>query len=77
MMYLYNIILRPHIFHKCSLVLSKTMFIRSIEKSNSELKTKTKNFLQSQLYTKFFVIDFEATCDNGAHLLKPQVDNYF
>lgn len=76
-MYLYNMIFRSHIFHKCNLVYSRTMFIRSLDKSNSELKTKTNNCLQSQLYTKFFVIDFEATCDDGTHLLKPQVDNYF
>jgi hypothetical protein len=47
------------------------MFIRSIDKS------KSKNWSQQQPYNKFFVLDFEATCDDKAHLLKPQVINYF
>jgi len=50
------------------------MFIRSTDKPNTESLT---SFNKSQPYTKYFVLDFEATCDNGAHLLKPQVDFLF
>jgi len=46
------------------------MFIRSANKPNAESLRRPN---MSQPYTKFFVLDFEATCDNGAHLLKPQV----
>lgn len=63
---------------KCNyynLMYSKTMFIRSIDKPSN--KTANENFSLQQPYTKFFVLDFEATCDNKTHLLKPQVDNYF
>jgi len=49
------------------------MFIRSIDKPNAESVTRRN---MSQPYSKFFVLDFEATCDNGAHLLKPQVNFY-
>lgn len=70
----YNILFRPKIFQKYKLVFNKTMFIRSSDKPNAE--SVTRNNL-SQPYTKFFVLDFEATCDNGAHLLKPQVDFLF
>ncbi|XP_025414651.1 hydroxymethylglutaryl-CoA synthase 1-like isoform X3 [Sipha flava] len=48
------------------LMFTRTMFIRSIDKS------KSKNWSQQQPYNKFFVLDFEATCDDKAHLLKPQ-----
>lgn len=57
--------------HNNHLTFTRTMFIRSIDKS------KTKNLTQQQPYNKFFVLDFEATCDNKAHLLKPQVINFF
>lgn len=55
----------------CNTVLKKTIFIRSLDKPNT--CSKFKNFPQ-QPYTKFFVLDFEATCDNGMYLLKPQVN---
>lgn len=51
----------------------KTMFIRSIDKPN--LKSVKENRKYVQPYNKFFVLDFEATCDNGIHLIKPQVVN--
>lgn len=60
---------RSQIFPKYNLVFNKTMFIRSSDKPNTESLT---SFNKSQPYTKYFVLDFEATCDNGAHLLKPQ-----
>lgn len=66
----FNVLFRPHIFHKYNLVSNRTMFIRSTNKPNAESLTRPN---MSQPYTKFFVLDFEATCDNGAHLLKPQV----
>jgi len=69
-----NVLSRPQIFHKYNLVFNKTMFIRSTDKPNSESVTRPN---QTQPYSKFFVLDFEATCDNGAHLLKPQVKFYF
>lgn len=50
------------------------MFIRSIDKPKSGSLIETKEFLRQQPYNKFFVLDFEATCDNGMHLLKPQVN---
>lgn len=62
------------IFPKYNLVFNKTIFIRSADKPNTESVTSLN---KSQPYTKFFVLDFEATCDNGAHLLKPQVDFLF
>jgi len=65
-----NVLIRPQIFQKYKLVFNKTMFIRSTDKPNAESVTKPN---LSQPYTKFFVLDFEATCDNVAHLLKPQV----
>ncbi|XP_060856150.1 ERI1 exoribonuclease 3-like isoform X1 [Metopolophium dirhodum] len=65
----FNVLFRPQIFHKYNLVFNKTMFIRSTDKPNAESITRPN---MSQPYTKFFVLDFEATCDNGAHLLKPQ-----
>jgi len=70
----FNVLFRPQIFHKYNLVFNKTMFIRSTDKPNAESITRPN---MSQPYTKFFVLDFEATCDNGAHLLKPQVHFYF
>lgn len=69
-----NVLFRPQIFYKYNLVFNKTMFIRSTDKPNAESITRPN---MSQPYTKFFVLDFEATCDNGAHLLKPQVHFYF
>lgn len=65
---------RSKIFNKYNLIFNKTMFIRSTDKPNTESLT---SFNKSQPYTKYFVLDFEATCDNGAHLLKPQVDFLF
>jgi len=65
---------RSQIFPKYKLVLNKTMFIRSTDKPNTESLTSLN---KSQPYTKYFVLDFEATCDNGTHLLKPQVDFLF
>lgn len=67
-----NVLFRPQIFHKYNLVFNKTMFIRSTDKPKAE---SVPNL--SQPFSKFFVLDFEATCDNGAHLLKPQVKFYF
>lgn len=66
-----NFLLRPNTIHNYHLALTRTMFIRSID------KLKTKDGLQQQPYNKFFVLDFEATCDNKAHLIKPQVIIYF
>lgn len=68
------------LFHllKCNYnrsMFSRTIFIRSIVKPSTN--RATENFLVQQPYTKFFVLDFEATCDDKIHLLKPQVDNYF
>lgn len=60
---------------KCNydrLIFSRTMFIRSIDKPCAN--RTTDNFLLQQPYTKFFVLDFEATCDEKLHSLKPQVD---
>lgn len=65
---------RSQIFPKYKLVFNKTMFIRSTDKPNAKSLTSLN---KSQPYTKYFVLDFEATCDNGAHLLKPQVDFLF
>jgi len=45
------------------------MFIRSSDKPNADSKFKNS---PQQPYSKYFVLDFEATCDNGTHLLKPQ-----
>jgi len=66
-----HVLFRPNVFYKYNLVFNKTMFIRSIEKSNAGSITSTDN-LSQQPYNKYFVLDFEATCDNGIHLLKPQ-----
>ncbi|XP_026816776.1 ERI1 exoribonuclease 3-like [Rhopalosiphum maidis] len=65
----FNSLFRSQIFQKYKLVFNKTMFIRSTDKPNTESVIRPN---KSQPYTKFFVLDFEATCDNGAHLLKPQ-----
>lgn len=64
---------RPCMFHKYNLVFSKSMFIRSIDKPNAD---KVTNLSQKQPFTKYFVLDFEATCDNSSHALKPQVVNF-
>lgn len=68
-----SFLLRPksNIIHNNHLAFPRTMFIRSID------KLKTKDWSQQQPYNKFFILDFEATCDNKAHLIKPQVINYF
>lgn len=66
-------VLRCQMLKNYKFVFKRTMFIRSINKPNSKSVTKFKKNLQP--YNKFFVLDFEATCDNGIHLIKPQVVN--
>lgn len=73
-MYTRNVLFTSRVYHKYIFLFNKTIFIRSIDKPNTGSISKTERFLQQQPYTKFFVLDFEATCDNGQHLLKPQVD---
>lgn len=58
------------------MVFGRTMFIRSIDKPNSELLKKPNNLCLQQSYNKFLVLDFEATCNNGLHQLKPQVSTF-
>ncbi|XP_050527993.1 ERI1 exoribonuclease 3-like isoform X2 [Daktulosphaira vitifoliae] len=48
------------------IIVFRNIFIRSINNPKDSSKIK------SQQYTKYFILDFEATCDNGPHLLRPQ-----
>lgn len=68
----FNVLFRSRLFHKYDLIFGKTMFIRSIDRPYEE----SSNIIQ-QTYNKFFIIDFEATCDSEMQLIKPQVDNCF
>lgn len=71
MKYPTNVLLRRLKFNFHNLMFNKTMFIRSLDNSNA----KTTTSLLQQPYAKYFVLDFEATCDNKMHLIKPQVSN--
>lgn len=72
MNYSRNYLLGHQIFHKFNLMFSKNIFIRSINKPKAG-EINPSNLLKPQPYTTYFVLDFEATCDNGPNLLKPQV----
>lgn len=76
MKYPCNALFRQNIFHKYNMMFGRTMFIRSIDKLNSESLKKPNNLCPQQLYDKFLVIDFEATCNDKLHQLKPQVSTF-
>lgn len=76
MKYPCNILFRQNVFHKYNMVFGRTMFIRYIDRPNSELSKKPNNLCLQQSYNKFLVLDFEATCNNKLHQLKPQVGTF-
>lgn len=76
MKYLCNVLFCQNIFHKYNMVFRRTMFIRSLDKPNSKSLKKPDNLSLQQSYDKFLVLDFEATCNNGLHQLKPQVSSF-
>ncbi|XP_050443194.1 ERI1 exoribonuclease 3-like [Adelges cooleyi] len=64
-----NCLVRLPYYFGYYLTCSRTLFVRSINNPNHFNKNKIDPILH---HTKYLVLDFEATCDNGPNFLKPQ-----